>query len=84
MSQFRPQLHLHAFKLGLHVAILLVQAQQLQQQLPHQPPAASYKLALQLGEILTQKLIQLDNVNVSGKNLSCTHLHLDDTGVCPV
>lgn len=43
-----------------------MQAQQLQQQLQQQPPAVSYKLAVQLGEVLTQKLIQLDNVNVSG------------------
>lgn len=42
------------------------QAQQLQYQLQQQPSAASYKTALQLGELLTQKLIQLDNVHVTG------------------
>lgn len=45
---------------------LAQQAHQLQQQLQQQPPAASYKAALQLGEVLTQKLIQLDNVHVTG------------------
>lgn len=45
-----------------------MQAHQLQQQLQQQPPAASYKAALQLGEVLTQKLIQLDNVYVTGSH----------------
>ena len=46
----------------------MAQAQQLQQQLHQQPPAMSHKSALQLGEALTQKLIQLDNVQVTGMN----------------
>ena len=43
-----------------------MQAQQLQQHLYQQEPAISYKDALRLGEALTQKLIQLDNVEVTG------------------
>ncbi len=58
-----------------------MQAQQLQQQLQQQPPAASYKAALQLGEILTQKLIQLDNVHVTGICVM-TSLHDIDTVCC--
>ena len=57
-----------------------MQAQQLQQQLHQQPPAVSYKSALQLGEVLTQKLIQLDNVQVTGMNhttATCWHVHLN-------
>ncbi|KAL3155009.1 hypothetical protein ABBQ38_011533 [Trebouxia sp. C0009 RCD-2024] len=45
---------------------LAEQAQQLQQHLHQQDPAISYKDALRLGEALTQKLIQLDNVQVTG------------------
>lgn len=50
----------------------MVQAQQLQQQLQHQPPAASHKAALQIGEAATQKLIQLDNVHVTGGHAALT------------
>lgn len=52
----------------------MVQAQQLQQQLQRQPPAISYKAALQIGEVATQKLIQLDNIHVTGERIACTVL----------
>ncbi len=51
---------------------VVVQAQELQQQLQHQPPAVSYKAALQIGEVATQKLIQLDNVHVTGGHAALT------------
>ena len=48
------------------ICVGVVQAHQVQQQLQQQPREASHKAALQLGEVLTQKLIQLDNVDVTG------------------
>ena len=63
----------------------LTQAQQLQQQLHQQSPAISYRSALQLGEALTQKLIQLDTVQVTGMNqiirvyVQCRRSDLDAT-----
>lgn len=57
-----------------------VQAQQLQQHLQQQPPAVSYKAALQIGEVATQKLIQLDNIHVTGKQFIYTVL--TDACVC--
>lgn len=53
----------------------MVQAQQLQQQLQHQPPAVSHQAALQIGEVATQKLIQLDNVHVTGGHAALTKTH---------
>ena len=53
----------------------MVQAQELQQQLQHQPPAVSYKAALQIGEVATQKLIQLDNVHVTGGHAALIKTH---------
>ncbi|DBB06010.1 hypothetical protein WJX82_001782 [Trebouxia sp. C0006] len=50
----------------LQIDQLAQQAQELQQQLQHQLPAVSHKAALQIGEVATQKLIQLDNVHVTG------------------
>lgn len=55
--------------------VFIVQAQQLQQQLQHQPHAVSHKAALQIGEVATQKLIQLDNVHVTGGHAACTNMH---------
>ena len=53
----------------------MVQAQQLQQQLQHQPPAISHKAALQIGEVATQKLIQLDDVHVTGGHAALAKMH---------
>ncbi len=53
----------------------MVQAQQLQRQLQHQPPAVSHQAALQIGEVATQKLIQLDNVHVTGGHAALTKTH---------
>lgn len=53
----------------LQVGVIASQVDQLAQQaqqLQQQPPAVSHKAALLLGEALTQKLIQLDNVQVTG------------------
>lgn len=66
----------------------LMQAQQLQQQLHQQPPAISHKFALQLGEALTQKLIQLDNVQVTGMDHitanACTYVSQESRYACAI
>lgn len=56
--------------------VLSMQAQQLQQQLQQQDPAVSHKAALRIGEALTQKLIQLDNVQVTGPYQSSSSVTL--------
>ena len=62
------QSYMTEYILNASIMCQLMQAQQLQQQLHQQQPAISHKVALQLGEALTQKLIQLDNVQVTGMN----------------